>query len=299
VIRTRLPDLRTLPSTTYRTPSSRATFFTSTACPLNLNEVLRDMTNNSRKRERSVRMSSVRPSAKNSCSAAPLMLTNGSTMIDGFSEWNASGAPEAVDSFDAARLSACRRYVRTGSAMFLTVCAPWSSKLAPTFPLTAIRTESETVIPPGSARPSRRDAILTPSPYTVPSAFSIRSPRCTPMRNRMRRSSGAASAKGPICAWIASAADTAPVAVSKTASTESPAMSMTRPWLDSIWARNTARAASSAATVDRSSVDIRREYPTASAARIAASRCFSSVPTIGISLSRPVDDRSYADPDWV
>ena len=29
-------------------------------------------------------MSSVSPSAKNSCSATPLMLVNGSTMIDGF-----------------------------------------------------------------------------------------------------------------------------------------------------------------------------------------------------------------------
>jgi hypothetical protein len=61
------------------------------------------------------------------------------------------------------------------------------------------------------------------------------------------------------CCCAASAAATAPVAVSNTASTESPAMSITLPWLDSICARNTARAASSAATVARSSAAIRRE----------------------------------------
>jgi len=41
VTRTRLPALRTLPSTTYWTPSSRATCCTFTALPLYLNEELR------------------------------------------------------------------------------------------------------------------------------------------------------------------------------------------------------------------------------------------------------------------
>ena len=74
----------------------------------------------------------------------------------------------------------------------------------------------------------------------------------------------------------ASAADTAPVAESNSASTESPTMSMTRPRLDSTCVRNVRRAASSAATVPFSSSAIRREKPTTSAARIAASRCLGS-----------------------
>ena len=55
------------------------------------------------------------------------------------------------------------------------------------------------------------------------------------------------------------AAVTAPAAVSKSASTESPAVSMMRPWFASVATRNTARAASSAATVARSSCAISRE----------------------------------------
>src|SRR3979411_2004325 len=41
------------------------------------------MTSRSRKRDSSVMMSSVRPSAKNSCSGSPLMLTSGRTAMDG------------------------------------------------------------------------------------------------------------------------------------------------------------------------------------------------------------------------
>jgi hypothetical protein len=59
--------------------------------------------------------------------------------------------------------------------------------------------------------------------------------------------------------WIESAEPTAPLAVSKMASTESPAMSITRPWLASMAVRKTARARSSAATVPGSSKFIRRE----------------------------------------
>ena len=85
---------------------------------------------------------------------------------------------------------------------------------------------------------------------------------------------------------MARTALTAPMAVSNTASTESPAMSIKRPWLASIRPRNTARAASSAATVDLSSAAIRREYPATSATTIAASRCLRSVPFTCASASR-------------
>ena len=81
--RTRLPALRTLPSTTYWTPNSRATAGTRTGLPLWTKAELREITSRSRKRDSSVMMSSVRPSAKNSCSGSPLMLANGSTAIEG------------------------------------------------------------------------------------------------------------------------------------------------------------------------------------------------------------------------
>lgn len=84
VTRTRSPTLRTLPSRTYSTSSSRATSWTFTALPLCTKAELREMTRGSRKRDSSVMMSSVRPSAKNSCSGSPLILTSGSTAMDGF-----------------------------------------------------------------------------------------------------------------------------------------------------------------------------------------------------------------------
>ena len=79
------------------------------------------------------------------------------------------------------------------------------------------------------------------------------------MRNCIRQSSATPAERRASSAWIASAETTAPLAVSNTASTESPAMSMTRPRCASMVVRKTARAVSSAATVPRSSQFIRRE----------------------------------------
>ena len=65
------------------------------------------------------------------------------------------------------------RYTRTGSAMFLTVCSPRFRKRVSTFPLTAVRMDSDTAMPPGSARPSSRAAMLITHaiPEIVPSLF--------------------------------------------------------------------------------------------------------------------------------
>ncbi len=79
------------------------------------------------------------------------------------------------------------------------------------------------------------------------------------MRNCILQSAATSAERRPSSAWTARAEATAPLAVSKIASTESPAMSMTRPRWASIVVRKTARAASSAATVPRSSQLIRRE----------------------------------------
>ena len=103
------------------------------------------------------------------------------------------------------------------------------------------------------------------------------SPRLTPMRYRMRRSSGIPAMRFSTAACAASAARTAPAADANIASTESPAMSTMRPPCSSVWRRKSARFASSSASVARSSIPMRRENPTASAARIAASFCLMSV----------------------
>ena len=94
-------------------------------------------------------------------------------------------------------------------------------------------------------------------------------------------------------AATSSAASTAPdAAVSNTASTESPAMSMTRPWLASMRPRNSA-----ARCVERLHRGALRRPPsgasslTASAARMAASRCLSSV-----LLARIVPSRGRSQP---
>src|SRR3982750_2898388 len=55
----------------------------STDCPLNWNAVFRAVTESAETFDISVVMSSLMPSLKYSCSASPLMLTNGSTQTDG------------------------------------------------------------------------------------------------------------------------------------------------------------------------------------------------------------------------
>src|ERR1700722_2464345 len=83
VIRTRFAALRTLPSSTYRTPSSRPTSFTSTARPLYVKLELRAITNSQRMRDKAVMMSSATPSVKYSCSMSPLRFRKGSAAIEG------------------------------------------------------------------------------------------------------------------------------------------------------------------------------------------------------------------------
>src|SRR6516165_5327979 len=82
-MRTRPPALRTEPSSTYRTPSSRPTRFTSTAWPLYVKLELRAMTKSQRTRDSAVMISSTMPSAKYSCSGSPLILAKDSTAIAG------------------------------------------------------------------------------------------------------------------------------------------------------------------------------------------------------------------------
>src|ERR1700683_4046286 len=81
-MRTVLPDLRTLPSSTAPTLSLWAIVSTSTFSPLNEKDEVRAATCSSLTSVRELSSSSVSPSEKYSCSLSPLMLTNGSTAIE-------------------------------------------------------------------------------------------------------------------------------------------------------------------------------------------------------------------------
>ena len=159
VMRTWLPAFRTLPSATYWTFISFATCWALFFASLYLNDDVREMTKRSPKRDKAVRMSSVSPSAKKSCSASPLMLTNGSTMIDGF---RLGCAARAGASVRVAPQST--RSTRTGSWMFLSSWTPMSSKPHWSFRLTSSNTLPEMQMPPMGASVWMRAAMFTPSP---------------------------------------------------------------------------------------------------------------------------------------
>ena len=76
------PALRTLPSSTWLTSSSRATLGRSTFWPLNRKLLLREMTKRAETLERSVMISSLMPSEKYSCSGSPLILAKGETQME-------------------------------------------------------------------------------------------------------------------------------------------------------------------------------------------------------------------------
>ena len=85
VIRTALPDRLTLPLSTKRTLSSETSAFKSFPAPFSCMLELREITRSVRICERSVMISSVRPSLKYSLSGSALRFSKGSTTIDGLS----------------------------------------------------------------------------------------------------------------------------------------------------------------------------------------------------------------------
>ena len=90
-MRIRLPALRTLPSSTVATFSARPTSATVAPLPLNENADERAATRRPRILASTFSSSSDKPSAKYSFSSSRLMLTNGSTAIDG--ESHVAGPP--------------------------------------------------------------------------------------------------------------------------------------------------------------------------------------------------------------
>ena len=136
-------------------------------------------------------ISSTMPSAKYSCSGSPLMFWNGKTAIDGL-----SGSGKAAGS-GIGFSSASTRKTWIGWAMFLRVCSPMSSNAKSSLSPIWSRTVPDTQMPPGSAMPSSRAAMLTPSPW-MSSSSMITSPRLTPMRHSMRTSVASSALRSAI-----------------------------------------------------------------------------------------------------
>src|SRR5262249_27226346 len=80
--RTLLPDCLILPSSRYRTPNSWPICLASPGLFRKVNALLREMTNKSGSRDKSVVRSSVTPSARYCWSGSLLRLANGSTTMD-------------------------------------------------------------------------------------------------------------------------------------------------------------------------------------------------------------------------
>ena len=78
---------------------------------------------------------------------------------------------------------------RTGRAMFLRVCSPKSTKVSRSLSRTWRQASSDKQTLPGSQIAWSLAAMFTPSPMRSPSASSMTSPRCMPVRISMRRSS--------------------------------------------------------------------------------------------------------------
>ena len=119
-MRTRPPALRTLPSSTCATASLAATVAMSVFSPLNANEEVRAITRRPGIRASTLSSSSDRPSEKYSLSGSPLMLTKGSTAIDGSPAAGtaAAGDAPATATDPGAALATCPAGARAGRKRF-------------------------------------------------------------------------------------------------------------------------------------------------------------------------------------
>ena len=131
---------------------------------------------------------------------------------------------------------------------------------------------------PGSATPSRREAMLTPSPIRSPSPSSTTSPRWMPIRNSMRRSCGTPALRSTMPFCTSMAQRTASTTLRNSTSAPSPVRLITRPLCTAIVGSiRSLRSARNLAKVRSSSALASRLYPTTSAARIAASFRFAVI----------------------
>src|SRR5438034_1590805 len=125
---------------------------------------------------------------------------------------------------------------------------------------------------PGTATPSSREAMFTPSPIRSPSLSSTTSPMWMPMRNSMRRSAGRPVLRSIIAFCTSMAQRTASTTLRNSTSAPSPVRFTTRPLCTAmVGSIRSLRSARSRANVRSSSAPVSRLNPTTSAARIAAS----------------------------
>ena len=141
------------------------------------------------------------PSAKYSCSTSPLMFSKrqhrDGRLIRERERWAGSSHPGCAD---YSGLPTSRtRHARIGSAMFFRICVPMSSKATSTLPRICRWASSDMQMPPGSEIPSRRAAMLTPSPKISLSSMMM-SPTWMPMRNSIRGSVARPRSGPPCCA---------------------------------------------------------------------------------------------------
>jgi hypothetical protein len=148
------------------------------------------------------------------------MFSNGSTAMDGLSGSGGAALSLSLSALDAPARTA---KARTGLAMFLSCCSPRSSKPTSSLLSTSLYTFSEIRMPPGSAAPSSRTAMLIPSPKRSPSAPTITSPRLTPMRSLRELRPDAM----PSC--ISTAHRTAADGLANSANAPSPVVLISRP----------------------------------------------------------------------
>ena len=143
--------------------------------------------------------------------------------------------------------------------MFFRLCSPASTKLAATLPCTCRQASSEIEMPPGSAMPSIRAAMLTPSPK-ISSPSMMMSPTLMPMRNWIGLASELPASCSRTCLWISIAQVTASTALANSTSAPSPMSLTMRPeWAAIVGSISSRRKAFRRASVPASSMPMRRE----------------------------------------
>jgi hypothetical protein len=129
-------------------------------------EVLREMTKNEWLCDRLVIMSSAMPSEKYSWSASPLMLAKGAPRWMAFAEVVAMATGAATVALVGALITSPEANAmgshRPGDVLDLLFAHVFEEEIKLVAHLVA--TTRLTQMPPGSARPSRRAAMFTPSP---------------------------------------------------------------------------------------------------------------------------------------
>ena len=185
------------------------------------------MTKNQRYLARAVIRSSLRPSAKYSCSASRLMLANGNTAIDGRSG-NAKTPPRSSCDRDRRRQRPADAVDmhRSRQVLKIVLTEGPAGKVELAGDLLVHRRGDADLLRLRQRLQARRDVDAVAS-RSQPRATT--SPRLRPMRNSMRCGSGRSALRRSAIRWIATAQRTACTALANSASIPSPARLNTRP----------------------------------------------------------------------